>query len=1071
MDEMEFQNTELWKLFTEKNQNSTPDNAALLENEVKTVCEYGINLSKTIRDTFQTYTLHDETHICNVMKNMLELLGDHKNKLTRDECIMLIMSACCHDIGMSADEEEKNYLRSGCDPMIEYLEKHPSDYNIAYGNKENMSPNITDVVLQHYIRANHHKRVREQLEKLAWPRVLGSIMSVDDLIAVCQSHGEDAEEIRKLQRFTPALDLYLCAVLLRLGDILDFDATRAPDTLYHYINLAHLDGVEYEKSRREWEKHQASRGFSFVDDEQAHLLYRAECSMIQIEQAIEAYLDWVDEELTACGKMIRYMEVRWRTLLIPNKVERKIEAKGYLSGEYKITLDQERVLDLLVGREIYNDPAIFVRELIQNAIDAVRTRKQLDKNLPHDWEPQIKIRTWIDDEGFSWFRIEDNGIGMTEEMIQKYFLRVGHSYYSSQQFGMDKHRNEADPDYKPISRFGIGILSCFMGDTKNNRVEVTTKHFKEEGVRYPAYRLSIQGLNGYYYLANDEKHRTTAFIMPDASKTNQRFISEPGTIIAVRTNIYQAEGYHTFKDIIDKYVVFPEVPIRYEGTDCICDYKTEQEFLNEIHNLVPKDNENNYQPVERIPISDENFQKLEQEYPEIVWEEKPNIAIYCLPLDYFIDSNLIKGVTILAQAEGKGSWVDENLEGDFKPQITLYLTVNSWGEEGNVCVLVHVFEEEKLKKLEERVLPGLSDYLSQAGINISGKSEYQLEETIAHLKTKSIPGISDSELRVFTAGCSRFTWSFSTKVLEEFEWYRSVAGEHFKRSEMERNIRDNSTSVNAHNGILIDNSDIISEIGVISKSILMLKDEYCPQLNLSRNRLQGLPFEATVFMNILVDRISYTLKNTLLGYRNSYSWTEYKSAKEYIEVMEKFSFPELHFKTNRGALTKEEIKSRLTEKIFVSRMTNSELHLAMLMKYFDLKIDFSGPEESCIVVLEKGTVLNFDKFLSFPPALILPAISEDELHLTHKTNRYYRWNYTIYNVNNVFSRWMIQNQGVLQEKVPGIYQQLIKCLLYPNEFMDNINAILKHLRQIPKLGIEIAKDLTEDDFIQLEGDE
>lgn len=709
MDKMEFENTELWKLFIEKNENSGGGNASLLVNAVKGVCEYGINLSKTIRDNFHTYTLHDETHICNVMKYMLELLGSNKDKLTRDECMMLIMSACCHDIGMSVDEEEKKYLRNGCDPMIEYLERHPSDYNIAYENRGCAAPNITDVIIQHYIRDNHHKRVREQLEKLEWPKTLGSVMSVDELIVVCQSHGEDAEEISKLQRFTPNLDLYLCAILLRLGDILDFDATRAPNTLYNYINLAHLDGLENEKSRIEWEKHQSSRGFSFVLDDQCHLLYRAECQMIQIEQVIELYLDWVDKELTACGKMIRYMETRWRTLLLPTKIERKIESKGYLSGEYKITLDQERVLDLLVGREIYNDPAIFVRELIQNAIDAVRTRKQFDKNLPRDWEPRINIRTWIDEEGFSWFRIEDNGIGMTEQTIQNYFLKVGHSYYSSPEFNMDKHRNDIDPDYKPISRFGIGILSCFMGDTKNNRVEVTTKHFKEDGVRYPAYRLSIQGINGYYYLANEEKHRTTALIMPDASKSDQRFINEPGTIVAVRTNIYQSGGYHTFKDIVDKYVIYPEVPIHYEGDDGICDYKTEQNFLDDLHKLVSQKEENHYQPIERINISDEEFQKLQRKYPRIVWEENPSIAIYCLPLDYFTNCNLIKGVTIFFKAEGKGIWQDKDLNEDFRPQVNLSLENTSLG--CGVGVNIWINDREKRKKLEERVLTHLKENL------------------------------------------------------------------------------------------------------------------------------------------------------------------------------------------------------------------------------------------------------------------------------------------------------------------------------------------------------------------------
>ena len=136
------------------------------------------------------------------------------------------------------------------------------------------------------------------------------------------------------------------------------------------------------------------------------------------------------------------------------------------------------------------------------------------------------------------------------------------------------------------------------------------------------------------------------------------------------------------------------------------------------------------------------------------------------------------------------------------------------------------------------------------------------------------------------------------------------------------------------------------------------------------------------------------------------------------------------------------------------------------MKYFDLMIEFPEEGKFYIVICKKGTVSNFDELLNFPPSLILPAVLKDELHLTYSLGNYhYMMGSCIYNKNNIFSKWIIKNQDILQEKVPGIYQQIIKCMLYPNKFIENINAILKHLRQIPKLGIEIAKDLTEGDFI------
>lgn len=71
------------------------------------ICDFGVDRAKTIRDTFPMYTLHDETHICNVLRIMDQILGDCVENLTQDETAMLILAACCHDVGMSYSDQEK----------------------------------------------------------------------------------------------------------------------------------------------------------------------------------------------------------------------------------------------------------------------------------------------------------------------------------------------------------------------------------------------------------------------------------------------------------------------------------------------------------------------------------------------------------------------------------------------------------------------------------------------------------------------------------------------------------------------------------------------------------------------------------------------------------------------------------------------------------------------------------------------------------------------------------------------------------------------------------------------------
>ena len=64
--------------------------------------------------------------------------------------------------------------------------------------------------------------------------------------------------------------------------------------------------------------------------------------------------------------------------------------------------------------------------------------------------------------GISWnsktrtLTVEDSGTGMTQEIIESNLLKVGASRYQDPEF------RKKYPQFSPISRFGIGVLSAFM---------------------------------------------------------------------------------------------------------------------------------------------------------------------------------------------------------------------------------------------------------------------------------------------------------------------------------------------------------------------------------------------------------------------------------------------------------------------------------------------------------------------------------------------------------------------------------------------------------------------------------
>jgi HSP90 family molecular chaperone len=63
-------------------------------------------------------------------------------------------------------------------------------------------------------------------------------------------------------------------------------------------------------------------------------------------------------------------------------------------------------------------------------------------------------------------------MGMDRHIIENYLLKIGKSYYNSADFKADifEYKKMSGKDFTPISRYGIGILSCFiLGDRIRNQ--------------------------------------------------------------------------------------------------------------------------------------------------------------------------------------------------------------------------------------------------------------------------------------------------------------------------------------------------------------------------------------------------------------------------------------------------------------------------------------------------------------------------------------------------------------------------------------------------------------------------
>jgi molecular chaperone HtpG len=153
----------------------------------------------------------------------------------------------------------------------------------------------------------------------------------------------------------------------------------------------------------------------------------------------------------------------------------------------------------LMGTKLYGDPEVALRELLQNSIDACLLRSAMEKSWGNLYEPEIHIKYSTESEG-DVLEIIDNGTGMDQYIIDTYYSKVGSSFYKSADFFDLKSQSKAK--FTPTSRFGIGILSCFMvADT----LVVDTRRVYGPHDSSDAINLTIEGQDSIFWIKSGQR--------------------------------------------------------------------------------------------------------------------------------------------------------------------------------------------------------------------------------------------------------------------------------------------------------------------------------------------------------------------------------------------------------------------------------------------------------------------------------------------------------------------------------------------------------------------------------------
>lgn len=511
---------------------------------------------------FEQYTVHNISHI-NEMLNIAEWLipKSTKDKMKDAEWLMLTLAIYLHDLGMVVSKKEFEN-RENNNSFLEFkqntIETATQEYKEFVEDEK--------FLYQEFVRKHHATRIRNWLENSNQTlfgeakeqcNILNELLTdltpmfKNDLAMICESHHrndlDDFNKYKVVSRYgnniACTVNLNYIAIILRCADLLHITNDRTPAIERKLLDVSNPTSV------LEWEKQKAVKAVTpqLKRDLEGNVNSEIEKDTIEITAyfsgsdtadayfGLSSYLMYAKKELLICNKIAQLAkksegsqyDFPWKYI-----DESNITTVGFEAKKLEFTIEQDNILKLLVGHTLYNDSSVVVRELTQNAIDAIKFQNLIDSKKSKITNSGKVTIEWDSLERILSF--SDNGTGMTISDIENYLLKVGASKYRQKQF------QESYKEFNPISRFGIGILTCFM---VANDVDIETNPDNSDEVNI----LCLRNVNGKYLLKKKKKEEASPYI------------KEHGTIIKlhIRPDVDMSELELNLK----KWIVVSDIPV------------------------------------------------------------------------------------------------------------------------------------------------------------------------------------------------------------------------------------------------------------------------------------------------------------------------------------------------------------------------------------------------------------------------------------------------------------------------------------------------------------------------------
>ena len=466
---MNYEQTSLWKKTLGIQGN---DNIDRLRISYTTFREHMKGMLDEVRKDFTNLTDHSIEHVDNLWV-LASLITGEEYPINPLEGFVLGCSFLVHDSMLSYKAfGGKDNLRNTIEWKDFYQDIVSSEYDTEEGKqkidfkviRQLHAKKCGDILSRQFegVDGNDYYLLSDNEMREHYGQLIGEIAS---------SHQWDTEKISTLTSQVNGLAMFpkdwiICprklACILRCADAAAIDSGRAPDYLFRILRL---NGV----SRDHWVA-QNRLGVSLDVKDSSRLIITSthdfeEKDFSAWNVAYDA-VKVIDEELEKCNELLSEPE-KFHVKSITGAKSRKslasyIKTRGWEPSDVNVHIsDVAHLIMTLGGKELYgkNDNLLIVlRELIQNARDAINARKLLEGTENYNGKINVKVSKVGEEIVLS---VVDNGVGMSLETITHSLLDFGSSFWHEDSVNVEFPGLKSS-GFKSVGQFGIGFFSVFM---------------------------------------------------------------------------------------------------------------------------------------------------------------------------------------------------------------------------------------------------------------------------------------------------------------------------------------------------------------------------------------------------------------------------------------------------------------------------------------------------------------------------------------------------------------------------------------------------------------------------------